>query len=99
MVGGRRAHATDVSARSSGLRRFRLGQFSRGDLYREVWCRKKPDATRNRVERAEVEVRTFFIRLASVEQGGFSLPLLAIHRTGHDAVGDVRRIEPVMHDR
>ena len=82
----------------AGLGHVRLFEPAHRDL-RARAAADPAAAHRVRIERAEVEIRAVFVRLAPLKRRRFNLPRAGAHARRHDAVRDVSRVELVMRER
>src|SRR5687768_5398852 len=99
MVCGRCGDAIDVDARRRAMGRFCLGEMTGGDLQHESRRRRDREPAGERIEDREVEVPPVLVRLAAVEYRRLRLPTRREDAGRDDAVGDVRRVEPVVSRR
>ena len=68
-------------------------------LQREVACRIPGQANRSRIERPGFDIPAMLVRFAAVEDRCLRAPPRAGDAAGHDSIGQVRRVEPVMRNR
>ena len=98
VVGGGGGQAFDVGPRLRRELGLRFLEMPGRHLHDEVVGRHQAEPARQRIERAEVEVRTLFIGLAAVEDRQLPFPSPVVDTGGDHPEGDVRGVEPVVRD-
>jgi hypothetical protein len=95
-------HPGAGNRRSNDVARLQfLGVFQTAarELEFPALARLVPDAARERIEWAEIEIPSVVVGFTTIEDGSFENERAVIDRRRHDAKGDVRRIQRMVAER